>query len=425
MNRSTARKCLAPGTAVAPGEVLVATEVGDPARGLLPCPAAPLIGGTLARRGVRVSYGPVPRCADASQADDGAVLFVTSALHSDGGGTAIGAAADAVDGVAVAAARAAVEEWSAVVGTRRLLGAVSPWCDGARQALERAADAVAATEGPVYIVGELAGTAQALAGLAAAGAVFTGSLSEVPNGATVLIPAHGAPPAVLAEAAERGLTVVDATCPLVAGVHEEARRFGERGDQVVLIGQPGSAAVAGIAGQVPGKLVIAATSAGAGGVGAADPRRVSYVLQPGIPVEDAAPVMASLRSRFPALRGPDPDRFCYAASDRAETVRAVASACDMVLVLGDESHPDTRQITGLARGGRAKVHLVAEPGQIVASWLAGITSIGLADTVSATAGLAGEITAALSGLGQLSVTRRRVMTEITGPDRWSWPWSAG
>ena len=409
---------------MAPGEVLVATEVGDPGRGLLPCPAAPLIGGTLTRRGVRISYGPVPRCADASQADDGAVLFVTSALHSDGGGTAIGAAADAVDGVAVAAARAAVEEWSAAVATRRLLGAVSPWCDGARHAMERAADAVTAADGPVYIAGQLAGTAQALAGLAAAGAVFTGSLSGVPDGATVLIPAHGVAPSVLAEAAGRELTVIDATCPLVAGAHEEARRFGERGDQVVLIGQPGSAAVAGIAGQVPGKLIIAATSAGAAGVGAADPRRVSYVLQPGIPVEDAAPVMASLRSRFPALRGPDPDRFCYAASDRAETVRAVASACDVVLVLGEESHPDTRQITGLARGGRAKVHVVAEPGQIVASWLAGTTAIGLADTVSARAGLSGEITAALSGLGQLSVTRRRVTTEVTGQERWSWPLSA-
>lgn len=425
MSRSTARKCLAPGTTVAPGEVLVATEVGDPARGLLACPASPLLGGTLERRGVRVRYGPVPRCADASQADDGAVLFVTSALHSDGGGTAIAAAADAVDGVAAAAARAAVEEWSAVVATRRLLGAVSPWCDGARQALERAAGTVAAADGPVYIVGQLAGTAQALAGLADAGAVFTGSLSGVPDGATVLIPAHGAPPSLLAEASGRELTVVDATCPLVARLHEEARQFGERGDQVVLIGQPDSAAVPGIAGQLQGKLIIAATSAGAAGVGAADPRRVSYLLQPGIPVEDAAPVLASLRSRFPALRGPDPDRFCYAASDRAETVRAVAAASDVVLVLGDESHPDTRQLTGLARGGRAKVHVVGEPGQIVASWLAGTTAIGLADTVSARAGLAGDVTAALSGIGQLSVTRRRVTTEITGPGEECFARSAG
>jgi 4-hydroxy-3-methylbut-2-enyl diphosphate reductase len=412
MSRSTARKCVAPGTTVGPGEVLVATEIGDPARGLLPCPAAPLVGGVLERRGARVRYGPVPQCADASQADDGAVLFVTSTLHSDGGGTAIGAAADAVDGVAAAAARTAVEEWSAVVGTRRLLGSVSPWCGGARKAMERAALTVAGASGPVYIVGQLAASDQALARLADAGAVFSSSLDEIPDGATVLITAHGAAPAVLAAAAERGLDVIDATCPLVAGVHEEARQFAERGDQVVLIGQREHAVVPGIAGHAQGQVAVAETSAGAGGVGAADPRRVSYLLQPGIPVEDAAPVLAALRSRFPALRGPDPDRFCYAASDRAETVRAVASACDVVLVLGHDHHPDTRQLTGLARGGRAKVHVVSEPGQVIPSWLAGTTAIGLAETASARPGLAGEVTTALSGLGQLSVTQRQVRTQI-------------
>lgn len=416
MNRATARKCLAPGTAVAPGEVLVATEVGDPSRGLLPCPAAPLVGGVLHRRAIRVRYGPIPQCADTSQADDGAVVFVTSSLHSDGAGTAIGAAAGAVDGVAAAAARAAVEEWSAVVSTRRLLGAVSPWCDGARQAAQRAAEAIAAADGPVHILGHLAASEEARAELAAAGAVFAGSLDEVPDGGTVLITAHGAAPAVLAIAADRGLTVLDATCPLVAGVQAEARQLAERGDQVILIGQPGHAVVPGITGHAGGRVIVAATSAGASGA-AADPRRVSYLLQPGIPVEDAAPVLTALRSRFPGLRGPDPDRFCYAASDRAETVRAVAAACDVVLVLGDERHPDTRQITGLARGGRAKVHVIAEPGDIVPSWLAGADAIGLADTVSAATGLASRVTSALSGLGQLSVTQRQVTTEVSRPAR--------
>lgn len=414
MSRATARKCLAPGTSVAPGEVLVATEVGDPAHGLLPCPAAPLLGGFLNRRGIRVRYGPVPRCADASQADDGAVLFVTSALHADGGGTAIGAAASAVDGVGAAAARSAVEEWSAVVATRRLLGAVSPWCEGARQALDRAAQAVAAADGPVYILGQLAATGQARAALAEAGAMFASDLAEVPDGAVVFVPAHGADPAVLAAAAARGLRVIDATCPLVAGVQAEARHLAEHSDLVILIGQPGHSVVPAIAGQAAGKLIVAATPSRVGGA-AANPRRVSYLVQPGIPVEDATPVMTALRSRFPGLHGPDPDRFCYAASDRAETVRAVAAACDVVLVLGDDSHPDTRQITALARGGRGKVHVVAEPGEIVPSWLAGAAAVGLADTVSASAGLAAQVAAALSGLGQLSVTERRVTTVITGP----------
>lgn len=417
MSRSSARRCLAPGTVVAPGEVLVATEVGEPARGVLPCLAAPLLGGILNRRGTRFRYGPVPQCADAAQADEGAVLFVTSTLHSDGAGTAIGAAADPLDGMATAFARAAVEEWSAVVATRRLLSAVRPWCDGARRAMESAARAVAAAAGPVYILGELAGSEQARAELADTGAVFASSLDDVPDGGTVFIAAHGVPPPVLAEAAGRHLEVIDATCPLVRRAHEEARRFAARGDQIVLVGQPAHAVVPGIAGQAPGQVTVAGTSGDAAGVRPADPRRVSYLLQPGIPVEDATPVVAALRSRFPALHDPDPDRFCYAASDRAETVRAVASSSDVVLVLGREDHPDTRQLIALSLDGRTKVHVISEPGQVVPSWLAGTTAVGLAETVSARPGLADEVTSALSGLGQLSVTRRRVSTEIIGAGR--------
>jgi 4-hydroxy-3-methylbut-2-enyl diphosphate reductase len=244
--------------------------------------------------------------------------------------------------------------------------------------------------------------------------VFVSSLADVPDGATLMITAHGVPPAVLEEAEGRGLRIVDATCPLVAAVHEETRRFAGRGDQVVIIGPGGHAVAAGIAGQAPGHTVTAESPAGAGAVGAADPRRVSYVLEPGIPVEETAPVSAALRSRFPALRGPDPGTFCYAASDRKETVRAVAAASDVVLVLGAEDEPDTRLLAGLARAGGAKAHVVNCAGQIEPSWLAGMGTIGLAETVSAGPRLADEVTMALSGLGPLSVTRRRVRTEILG-----------
>ena len=414
MSRPLARKCLAPGTSVAPGEVMVATAIGDPARGLLPCPAAPLVGGVLERRGLPVRYGPVPHYAEASQSDDGAVLFVTSALQGGGDATGIAAAANAVDGLGAAAARAAVEEWSATVGTHRLLGGVSPWCEGAVRALEQARETVMFTDGPVYVYGWLAASAQARDDLAASGAVFASSLSEVPDGSTLVIPAHGVPPAVLDEAARRDLRTVDATCPLVAAVHAETRRFVERGDQVVILGPSGHAAAAGIAGQAPDHTVTAESPAGVSAVQVTDPRRVSYVLQPGIPVEETAPVSAALASRFPALRGPDPDRFCYAASDRKETIRAVAAASDLVLVLGTEDEPDSRLLAGLARAGGAKAHVVDGAGQIEPSWLAGVGTIGLAETVSAGPRLAGQVTMALSGLGPLSVTRRRVSTEILG-----------
>jgi 4-hydroxy-3-methylbut-2-en-1-yl diphosphate reductase len=141
------------------------------------------------------------------------------------------------------------------------------------------------------------------------------------------------------------------------------------------------------------------------------PRRVSYVLQPGVPVEETVPVSAALRSRFPALRGPDPDGFCYAASDWAETARAVAAGSEVVFVLGDSNHPDTRQLAARVRAAAAKAHVIDGAAAIVASWLAGVEALGLAEATTARPGLADEVTAALSGLGPLSVTTRQVTTE--------------
>jgi 4-hydroxy-3-methylbut-2-enyl diphosphate reductase len=255
---------------------------------------------------------------------------------------------------------------------------------------------------------------QACADLEKNGAVFARSLDDVPGGATVLIPAHGIAPGVRDEAAERGLNVIDATCPLVAGVQAEARRFAERGDQVVLIGQSGLAVLPAILGEAPDHAILAETRVGAGAVQVADPRRVSYVLVPGVPVEDTPIATAALRSRFPALRGPDPDGFCYAASDRAETVRTVAASSDLVLVLGTEDDPDTRHLTALARSNRAKANVIADVTEIIPSWLAGVSAVGLAESTAAAPGLAARVTEALSGLGPLSVTRRQVTTEVTG-----------
>jgi 4-hydroxy-3-methylbut-2-enyl diphosphate reductase len=260
---------------------------------------------------------------------------------------------------------------------------------------------------------------QDCAELEKAGAVFTTSLSDIPNAGTVLIPAHGAPPELREQAAERGLDVIDMTCPLVAALQAECHRFAERGDQVVLIGQHGLAVLPTVLGEAPGHAILAETRAGAGAVQVSDPRRVSYLLLPGVPVEDTTVATEALRSRFPALRGPDPDGFCYAASDRAETVRAMAGSCAMVLVLGSEDDPDTRYLTGLARSSHAKANVIGAVTDIVPSWLAGAGSVGLVQSTVAPSGLAAQVTEALSGLGPLSVTQRVVHTEVTGrPADW-------
>jgi 4-hydroxy-3-methylbut-2-enyl diphosphate reductase len=417
MNRAAVREFLAPGTRVAPGEVLVPTEIGDPVRGPLPCPAAPLVGGTLLRKGMRVGYAPVGHCADPSHDDGGAALFVATCAQRDGTQAALAAAASPADRVARAAARSAVDEWSAAFGTRRLLGAASPWCRGATQALAAARRAVDGRR-TVHVFGKLAADWHAISELAQLGAVFAGSLEEIPDGATVVFPAHGVCPGVRAEAEARGLEIIDATCPLVAWVHAEARRFAERGDDLVLIGQDDHAAVPGIVGQAPGRFTVVSTPAGTAALPVTDPKRVSYLLQPGIPVEDSVPVAAALRSRFPALHGPHPDGFCYAASDRAETIRVIASGSDVVLILGSAGSPDARQLSGLARDCGARAHVVGETGDICPAMLAGAGTIGIAESTSASPDLAGQVTKALSGLGRLSVTRRQVGTEVVGGPAW-------
>jgi 4-hydroxy-3-methylbut-2-enyl diphosphate reductase len=413
MNRSAVREFVAPDVSVAPGEVLVPTEVGDAVHGPLPSPAAQLVAGTLLRKGKHVSHGSVGRCTDPGGDDGGAVLFVATCQQRDGSTAAVAAAASPADRVAVAAARSAVDEWSAVLGTRRLLTGASPWCAGAAQALADARHAVA-DRGTVHVYGELAGGPDALAELAGQGALFVRSLDEVPDGATVFFPAHGVPAQVRAAAAARGLEVIDATCPLVRHAHAEARKFAERGDDVLVIGQPGHVAVAGIIGQAPAVAMLVSSPGSTAALRVTDSRRVSYLLQPGIPVEDSAPVIAAMRSRFPALRGPHPDGFCYAASDRAETVRVIASSSDAVLVLGAPDEPDSRRISALARDCGAHTHVVSSVCDILPSMLAGASAIGLAESTSASPGLAAQVTGALSGLGPLSVTTRRVSTEVVG-----------
>jgi 4-hydroxy-3-methylbut-2-en-1-yl diphosphate reductase len=416
MNRSAVREFQAPDLRVQRGELVVPTQVGDPARGPLPCPAAPLIAGSLQRKGLRCALGPVPRLDDAGSDAGGAAVYLATCGQRDGGTAALAAAAAPDDRLAAAAAQAAVAEWAAVTGTRRLLLAGSPWCGGALRALE-ATRRMVTEHGvpagrPVHIYGELAAPPEALAGLAAGGAVVVSSLAGLAPGDLIVFPAQGVPPDVAAQAADQGLTVLDATCPLVARAQEEAARLAGRGDDLLLVGLAAGAAAAGITARAPGRATVVETAAGTAALQVTDARRVSYLLQPGIPVEFAAPVTAALRSRFPAARGPHPDGFCYAPSDRVQAIRAVAAGSDLMLILGDPDSADARQASALARDCGARTHVIAAAGDLTPALLGGISAIGMAESTSAPSALAGQVVAALSGLGPLSVARRQVSTHI-------------
>ncbi|HEX3491931.1 MAG TPA: 4-hydroxy-3-methylbut-2-enyl diphosphate reductase [Streptosporangiaceae bacterium] len=413
MNRSAVREFHAPGISVPRGELLVPSQVGDPARGQLMCPAGPLIGGSLQRKGWRAAVAPVPQLDDLGSDQGGAAVYLATCAQRSGQTAALAAAASPDDRRAAAAASAAVEEWAAVAGTRRLLMAGQPWCPGALNALATARATVSEQpHRPLHIYGELAAPPQAAAELAGRGVTVTATLEGIPPGDIVIFPAHGVPPALRAEALARGLAVVDATCPLVAHAQDQAARPAERGDDMVLIGHPGQLAAAAITGSA-GRAAVVESAGGAATLQVTDARRVSYLLQPGIPVEWSGPVIGALRSRFPALRGPNPDGFCYAASDRAQTVRAIAADCELLLVLGDADSADTRQLSGLTRDGGARPQVIGAVSDLTPAMLTGVSTIGLAESTSAPSALAGQVTAALSGLGPLSVVRRQVASQIT------------
>jgi 4-hydroxy-3-methylbut-2-en-1-yl diphosphate reductase len=427
MNRLVVREFQAPGISVPRGEVLVPTEVGDPARGPLRCPAAMLIAGSLVRRGWPAALAPVPRLDDAGGDAGGAAVYLATCSQRDGSTAALAAATAPQDRRAAAAASAVVQEWAAVAGTRRLLMASRPWCGGARRALEaarRTASDQAGRGRGVHIYGDLAAPPEATAELAARGVRPAADLAAVPAGDIVIFPAHGVPPAVRAQAATRGLSVLDATCPLVAGVQDQAARVAQRGDELVLIGNGSYPVAAAIAGCAPGRATVVETVAGTARL-AGDARRVSYLLQPGLPVEACEPVAAALRSRFPAVHGPHPDGFCYAASDRAQTIRAIAADCDLMLVLGDADSADARQVAALARDGGVRPQVIGSVADITPVMLTGVSSVGLAESTSAGSALAGEVIAALGGLGPLSVVGRQVSSQITGAGPADDPLAAG
>ena len=415
MSRSAVREIPVSGIRMRRDEVVVPTQIGDPVHGMLTCHSAPLVAGSLRAKGQTTRLAELPR-SDDSSGDFDARLYLATCSQQDGTTAAIAAAAAPGDALCAAAARGAVEDWAAVSGARTLLIAGSPWCNGAMHAAGAARQAATEYRGtgrkvlvltPVAIPPE---TASALDDL---GAVFTDSLAEVDPGDVVVFPAHGVTPEMRAEATRRGATVVDATCPLVAAAQTAASRSADRGQQLVLIGRPGQASTGPITSQAPGHVTVVDTAAKTATLRAGASRQISYLLQPGITLEAGAPVVAALRSRYPTVRGAVPSELCYAPSDRAGTVYSVALGSELMLVLGDPQSADAKQTCGYARDAGTRVQMIAEVTDLKPAMLASVDTIGLAESTSAPAGLAAQVISALSGLGRLSVARRKLNTEKT------------
>jgi len=247
--------------------------------------------------------------------------------------------------------------------------------------------------------------------LAGLGAIFVEELDEVPDDAVVVFSAHGVSPEVRAESARRGLRSVDATCPLVAKVHAEARRFAADGYTVALIGHAGHEEVEGTLGEAPWSTVLVETAADVARLRPADPGKVAYLMQTTLAADDARQIAGEITGRFPQARGPGSDDICYATTNRQLAVRAVAAQSDLILVAGSANSSNSLRLVETAQRAGTPAYLVDGPEDIELGWLAGAATVGVTAGASAPPALVTEIVTALAGLGQVQTREVAVATE--------------
>jgi 4-hydroxy-3-methylbut-2-enyl diphosphate reductase len=306
----------------------------------------------------------------------------------------------------------ALRLWADLVGPRRvLLAAPRSFCAGVERAIDIVELALQRYPSPVYVRRQIVHNAHVVADLQRQGAVFVEELDQVPDGTTVVFSAHGVAPAVRAEAARRGLNVIDATCPLVAKVHSEARRFAARGDTVLLIGHAGHDEVEGTMGEAPGTIRLVESIADAERVSAEDPEHVSFLMQTTLAVDDAMDTVDVLRKRFPSIESSATDDICYATTNRQQAVRAIAAESDVMMVLGSANSSNSVRLVEVAQRCGVPAHLVDDATDILPEWLDGASTIGITAGASAPPHLVDEVIETLRALGPVSVIERAVADE--------------
>ncbi|MBI5135847.1 MAG: 4-hydroxy-3-methylbut-2-enyl diphosphate reductase [Nitrospirae bacterium] len=280
-----------------------------------------------------------------------------------------------------------------------LLASPRGFCAGVERAIEIVERALALFPKPIYVRHEIVHNRYVVDGLRAQGAVFVEELDEVPDGATVIFSAHGVPRQVTGEAARRGLTVIDATCPLVTKVHLEVLRHHRAGREVILIGHAGHPEVLGTMGQVAGGVWLVATPDDVARLEVGHPGRLAFVTQTTLSVDDTAQVVAALRARFPAIVGPAREDICYATTNRQEAVKRLAGQADVVLVIGAPNSSNSNRLREVAEGQGRPAHLIERASDIDPAWFAPGARIGITAGASAPEVLVEEVVARLAGQG--------------------------
>ncbi len=297
---------------------------------------------------------------------------------------------------------------------RVLLAKPRGYCAGVDRAVQTVEEALKLYGAPIYVRKQIVHNKHVVATLEARGAIFVEENDEVPEGATVIFSAHGVAPEVYEQARERGLRAIDATCPLVTKVHQEARRFAADDYDILLIGHEGHEEVIGTSGEAPAHIHLVDGPDDVDSVTVRDPAKVVWLSQTTLSVDETMETVDRLKDRLPLLQSPPSDDICYATQNRQHVVKEIAPSCDVVLVVGSKNSSNSVRLREVAVDAGAKAgYLIDYASEIDPAWLDGAETVGLTSGASVPEDLVVDVLAALAERGFADVEEVTTVNERT------------
>jgi 4-hydroxy-3-methylbut-2-enyl diphosphate reductase len=292
-----------------------------------------------------------------------------------------------------------------------LLAAPRGYCAGVDRAVQAVEQALDLYGPPIYVRKEIVHNKHVVEELSKRGAIFVDQETEVPEGERVVFSAHGVAPSVHANAADRRLRTIDATCPLVTKVHVEARKFAAEGYTIILIGHEGHEEVEGTTGEAPESIVLVQSVEEVDELQISDPDRVAFITQTTLSVDETALIIERLRRRFPKIVSPKSDDICYATTNRQIAVKQLASECELVLVIGSTNSSNSNRLVEVAREHGAASHLIDNHLQVQDEWLQGVETVGITSGASAPEELVERLVELFRARGAEEVAELRTVDE--------------
>ena len=275
---------------------------------------------------------------------------------------------------------------------RVLLAAPRGYCAGVDRAVIAVEKALDHYGAPVYVRKEIVHNKHVVTGLEKRGAIFVDEVDEVPEGSTLVFSAHGVSPAVVKASEARGLNTIDATCPLVTKVHREVQRFAAEEYDILLIGHEGHEEVEGTAGEAPDHVQLVDGKEGIDNAKVKDPKKVIWLSQTTLSVDETMETVLKLREKFPTLQNPPSDDICYATQNRQVSIKKVGSESDLVLVIGSANSSNTVRLVEVALEAGAKAaYRIDYASEIKEEWFEGVETVGVSSGASAPEELVDEV----------------------------------